>query len=154
MSSQNVPYLHQVFKNELQSIDLDVKRLQVAYLNTILLSPISGVVTGIYKNPGDSVRAGEPVIRVEDNTTLILVARLKYRGVISIGSTVTVKTALLDSTGATTSVTGSVVAARGHRYEDDQWEVLVSCNNIDGSGKPIFPLGYHFDYDDTVVTIS
>ena len=59
--------LKQVFDNELQNIDLDVKRLQIAYLNTILMSPISGVITGIYKNPGDWVQAGEPVIRVENN---------------------------------------------------------------------------------------
>jgi hypothetical protein len=154
MYSQNLPFLETVFSNELQSIDLDVKRLQVAYLNTILLSPIDGIVTGIYKNLGDCVRAGEPVIRVESNSTVILVATLAYRGLISIGSNVTVQTTLFDSSSAATSVNGSVVGVRGHRYEDDQWDVLVSCNNIDGSGNPIFPLDYHFDYDDTVVAIA
>jgi biotin carboxyl carrier protein len=149
MYSQNLPYLDKVFQNEKQSIDLDVKRLQVAYLNTILLSPIDGIVTGIYKNPGDAVRAGEPVVRVENNKTVILVAALKYPGRISIGQTATVQTNLFDSSTPTPPVPGRVIAVRGHRYEDDQWEVLVSCDNIDG-----FPLGYNFDYDDTVVTIS
>lgn len=154
MQSQNVPYLDQVFQNELQSIDLDVKRLQIAYLNTILMSPIDGVVTGVYKSLGDCVTAGEPVIRVEDNQTVLLAGTLKYRGLISTLSTATVQTSLFDSSGPKTSVTGSVVAARGRQYADDQWEIVISCNNIDGSGNSIFPLGYNFDYDDTVVTIT
>jgi hypothetical protein len=156
MYGQNLSDLKQVFLNELEAIDLDVKRLQVADLNTILMSPINGIVTGIYKNLGDSVKAGEPVIRVESNSAVILLATLTYRELITIGSIVTVQTTLFDSSSVLlpTSVTGSVVAVRGHRYEDDQWDVLVSCNNIDGLGNPIFPLDYHFDYDDTVVAIT
>lgn len=149
----NLPHLPQVFGNELQALDLDVKRLQVAYLNTILMSPIDGVVTGICKNLGDPVRAGEPVVRVEDNSNVILVATLSYPDLISIGSTVTVQTPLFDSTNPKTKAIGSVIAVRGHRYEDDQWDVLVSFNNI-VNGKPVFPLNYHFDYDDTDVSIS
>ena len=74
MYGQNLPHLAQVFQNELNSIDSNVFRLQVAFLDTILLSPIAGTVTGIYKNPGDAVKAGEPVIRVEDNSNIYLVA--------------------------------------------------------------------------------
>ena len=39
---------------------------------------------------------------------------------------------------------------RGQR-EDQQWEVILQCSNLDSSGKPIFPLGYNFDFDDTTV---
>ena len=66
MYTQNLPYLATVFRNELNSIDSNVFRLQVSYLDTILMSPINGTVTGVYKNPGDAVQAGQPVIRVED----------------------------------------------------------------------------------------
>ena len=52
------------------------------------------------------------------------------------------------------SIAGTVVEVRGHRSNDDWWVVAVSCNNLDGSGNPIFPLHYHFDYDDTRVTVS
>jgi hypothetical protein len=60
MNSLYFDSLDDVFSNELQSIDLDVKRLQVAYLNTILMSPIDGIVTGIYKNQstGNSILSG------------------------------------------------------------------------------------------------
>ena len=153
MSGQTIPYLTAVFQNELSSIDSDVFRLQIAYLNTILMSPIGGTVTGIYKSAGEAVRAGEPVMRVENNAEILLVATLIYRGPISIGSMVRVKTTLFDLPGTKTSINGPVVSVRG-QGDDDQWEVIVKCNNLDGGGKPIFPLGYHFDYDDTTVDIS
>ena len=149
----NLPNLATVFQNELNSIDADVYRLQIAYLNTILMSPIAGTVTGVYKNPGDAVQAGEPVLRVENSSVILLVARLIYPGRISIGSTATVQTPLFEQPGPLTSITGNVVAIRGEG-QDDQWEVIVNCNNLDASANPIFPLGYHFDYDDTTVTIS
>jgi len=153
---QNLPNLEIVFANELASIDLDVRRLQVDYLNTILMSPIAGIVTGIYKNVGDWVKAGEPVVRVEDNRTAILVATLKYPGLISIGSTVTVQTHLFDSPSTIPAgpTTAKVVAVRGHRDEDDRWDVLVNFPNVDASGNAILPLGYNFDYDDTSVNIT
>jgi biotin carboxyl carrier protein len=153
MYSQNLAELAQVFANELSSIDSDVYRLQIAYLNTILMSPIAGTVTGIYKNPGDAVRAGEPVLRVENSSEILLVARLIYPSRISIGSTVTVESPLFEQPGPPTSIAGSVVAVRGER-QDNQWEAIVNCDNLDGSGNPILPLGYHFDYDDTTVTVT
>jgi hypothetical protein len=149
MQGQNLPYLTYVFQNELNSMDGDVFRLQIAFLYTILMSPISGVVTGIYKNLGDPVRAGEPVIRVE---IVLLVANLVYHGPISIGSNVKVETTLFDREGPPTTVNGSVVAVRGQQA-DDQWEVIVNCNNLDAGGKQILPIAYNFDYDDTTVTI-
>ena len=153
MSVQNMPNLTQVFQNELQSIDADVYRLQIALLNAFMMSPIAGTITGVYKHPGDPVKAGEPVVRVEDNSTILLAARLVYRGPIVIGSTVTVQTALFDATNPPTMISGSVVAVHG-QHEDDRWDVMVKCNNLDASNQPVFPLGYRFDYENTTVTIS
>lgn len=150
MAGQNLPNLKQVFDNELQNIDLDVKRLQIAYLNTILMSPISGVITGIYKNPGDWVQAGEPVIRVENNQSVILVGTLAYQGPISIGRQLTVTTSLFDSSSAP-PIVANVIAVRGHPNEDDLWEVHAICDNVT---VPLLPLNYHFDYDNTSVTIN
>jgi hypothetical protein len=150
MASQNLLNLEQVFTNELQSIDLEVKRLQIAYLNSILMSPINGVITGIYKNSGDWVQAGEPVIRVEDNSTVILVGTLKYQGLISIGQQMTVTTSLFESSNAP-PIVGNVIAARGRPDEDDRWDVHILCDN---SSAPVLSLNYHFDYDDTSVTIN
>jgi hypothetical protein len=153
MFAQNLPNLDTVFTNELKSIDLDVKRLQIGYLNTILTSPIAGIITGVFKNPGDCVTAGESIFRVEDNATVYVMGTLVYRGLISLGATVTVTTTRF-SAGSPTSISGKVVAVRGVRGFDDRWEVVVRCNNLDGGGNQILPLHYHFDYDDTSVTIT
>jgi hypothetical protein len=162
MDAQKMPNISQILENNLESMDLGVKRLQIAFLNTILLSPIGGFVTGLYKNPGEVVRAGEPVMRVEDNTNIYISARVVYRGPIVIAppgappptnSNVTIQTKLFDNAPLSQPLTGTVVAARGHG-SDDTWDLVVQCYNLDGSGNPILPLGYHFDYDDTQFTIS
>ena len=147
MYSQNFQNLEQVFQNELNSIDGDVYRLQIAFLSTILMSPINGIVTGVYKNPGEAVRAGEPVIRVENNANVLLEGTLIYPGPISIGSEVTI-TPLADSPISQQGIPpGHVVALRGHQ-EEDRWQVVVLCLNAG------LPLGYCFDYDDTEVSIT
>ncbi len=85
MYGQNLSHLVEVFRNELTAIDSDILQLQNAFLNSLLLSPISGVVTGLYRHPGEAVRAGETVLRVENNETLLLVAKLVYRGPVGTG---------------------------------------------------------------------
>ena len=145
--------LRQVAKNELKSIDHRVYQFQIDLLKSVLMSPVSGIVTGIYKNPGDWVGAAEPVIRVENLETVLLLARLVYRGGVAIGSNVSVETRLFDSPGPRTTVKGRVVAMQGQQ-EDDQWMVIVECNNLDSGGQPIFPPGYQFDYDNTTVSIT
>jgi biotin carboxyl carrier protein len=148
--NRNFPHLPQVFTNELSNIDGDVYRLQVAYANTMLMSPIAGTVTGIYKNPGDAVRAGEPVIRVENNSTIFVEGTLIYPSLIQPNiSTVKITTTLFGSDAGAPYLAGTIVAARGQGQEN-QWSVVMQCDNPD----LLYPLGYNFDYDDTVVTIT
>ena len=157
MSAQNLPQLPTVFANELLSIDSEVYKLQIGYLNTILLSPFPGIVTGVYKYPGDAVRAGEPVLRVENISVILLDTVLICRGPIVAGkTTASITTALFgDSSGQPTTRSGLVVAARGQE-SDDKWHVVIECNNMDSSNppQPIFPTGYRFDSDDTTITLT
>jgi|SRR5579871_5465347 len=153
MATQNLPNLATVFRNELNNIDGDVYSLQLAYLKTILMSPIEGIVTAVYKRPGDAVRAGEPVLRIEDDRTIYVLARVGYRGPIVLGSTVEIQTNLFDLSPLPTPLSGNVVSVRGNR-DDDTWDLVVKCSNLDPLKKPIFPLGYQFDFDDTTVTIK
>ncbi|MGO8794714.1 MAG: hypothetical protein ACLQLC_07825 [Candidatus Sulfotelmatobacter sp.] len=153
VAGQSLPNLENVFQNELLAIDMDVKRLQVAYLNTILMSPITGVVTGVYKNVGDRVLPGETVVRVENTSSVYLVGVLIYRGVISLQANVSIQTTLFSASTATT-ITGTVVAARGDQSGDDRWEVVFLCPN-GTSGNPTLPVNYYFDYDEvTSITFS
>lgn len=153
MQTHYLDRLEQVFKNEIASIDAGINQLQVAYLNTILMSPISGVVTGVYKYPGDIVGAGDPVFRVEDNSDVLIVANVDCRGPISIGSMLQITTKLFDMPSPSVTIEAEIVAVRGSG-EDNQWEVIAKRANQDNSGKgPLFPLGYSFDYDNTLVAI-
>jgi multidrug resistance efflux pump len=153
MLGQNLPLLDRVFANELRAIDLDVRRLQIAYLNTILMSPIDGVVTGVFKNLGDCVRAGEPVMRVENDAEVFLVGTIICRDLISIGSKVSVTTQIFGKPTKLT-ISGLVVSVRGHDSDDDEWNVLVRCANPNAPGGLKLPINYNFDYDDTTVTVS
>ena len=112
--------------NELDSIDISVYHLQIAFLKTFLLTPISGTVTGVYKQPGDAVRAGETVLRVEDNSSVYLIGTVVYRGPIGIGMTAQISTSLYDVSGAPTTIPGTIVSARG-RGADDIWEIVAYC---------------------------
>ena len=154
----NLERLEEVFTNELASLDTDVNQLQIAYLNTILMSPISGTVTGVYKHPGDPVRPGETVFRVEDNSDVLIVANIVYGGPISIGSTLQIKTTLFDSPRSVdpprsrVEIAAQVVAAR-RQGDGDQWEVIAKVSNLDADGDKIFPFVYYFDSDNTEVSI-
>jgi hypothetical protein len=154
MANRNLPFLPQVFRNELAMIDHGVKQLQVEYLDTILMSPIDGIVTGIYKGLGDRVRRGDAAVRVENNHSVFLVGTLAHHRAIRHGDTVTVNTTRFSDSADTVGISGTVVGVRGHRSNDDWWTVAVHCHNLDAAGNPIFPLHYHFDHDDTTVTIS
>jgi len=154
MSGQNLNHLGRVFNNEKQNIDYDVMRLQVAYLNTLLMCPIGGVVTGLYKGPGDWVKAGEPVMRVEDNSSIVLSGTLMYRGPIPTSSMLSIQTSQFNAAN-TQPFPAQVVAVRGHRARDDMWDVRAVCNNpLDVAGKPLFPPGYNFDREYTTISIN
>lgn len=135
--------------NDLRAIDLNIKRLQVSYLDTFLLSPIDGVVTGVFRNVGDFVRAAQPVVRVENDAEIYLVGILKYRGLITIGQTITVTTSLFDNR----TVSGVVASVRGHDSEDELWDLLIRCGNRDAAGLPIFPINYNFDLDNATIEV-
>lgn len=151
MFEQNMPHLEQIFKNELASIDNDVYQLQVALLRSFLICPFQGIVTGIYKHPGDAVSAGEPVLRVENHRIVNVVATLAAHDFITIGATANL-TSTLGAGKPPVSVTGKVIAARG-LASSGHWEVIVKADNIDGAGNFILPLNYWLDPEYTDVTI-
>ncbi|WP_329082451.1 HlyD family secretion protein [Streptosporangium sp. NBC_01469] len=153
MFSQNIPYLETIFANELGSVDNDVYQLQIALLRSFLISPIEGVVTGVYKGLGEAVNAGEPVIRVEDNSLVHLLANLVHVGPILIGATATLTTMLAGAGNPTTSLNGTVVSARG-LDSGTRWEVIIRVNNVDAGGQYVLPLGYVFDPEYTDISIA
>ena len=152
----NIVNLDTVFKNELNSIDADIYRLQIGVLNTFLMSPINGRITALYKLPGEAVQAGEPVLRVEQESSIRVIAQLKYRGRIQVGYSAYFETNEFENNGlpggVPTSLSGTISAVRGSD-EDDRWVIAIDCPNESTSGELIFPPGYQFDYDDTKLWI-
>jgi hypothetical protein len=147
--------LQELFTNELASIDADVNQLQIAYLNTILLSPISGRVTGVYKTPGDTVRPGEPVFRVENDADILVVAQLVCRSLaVESGARLSITgNNHVDSNSNPVHIVADIVAAR-RQGADDRWEVIGKCANVGASATTkLLPLGYQFDYNRTTIHI-
>jgi hypothetical protein len=153
MFSQNIPHLEKIFANELASIDNDVFQLQIALLRSFLIPPGDGVVTGVYKEPGEAVSAGEPVVRVENNGHVLVTAKLVHAGPILTGNTATLTTTLAGAGGPATAVSGAVVSARG-LDSGTRWEVVIRADNVQAGGGYILPLDYVFDPEYTDVTIA
>jgi len=132
----------------------EVRKIQVTYLDTFLLAPFDGVITGVFRNLGDFVAAGQPVMRLENDTRVYLVGTIKCRSLISVGNKVNVTTTLFGTPGAAQAeFEGYVSAIRGHDAIDEQWDVLIRCDNI-ANGKRILPINYSFDFDATDLEIT
>jgi len=93
--------------------------------------------------------------RVESDDFVYLVGTVKYRGMLRIGNTVTVSTTLFEAVGAApVTVTGEVVAVRGHDSVSEQWDVLIFCENHTAAGDVVLPLNYNFDFESTTVEVT
>ena len=128
------------------------------YIGKMLRITASGRISSVITTPGTArfdVRIGGVI--AFDSLAILLDTVVIYRGPILIGNTTaTITTALFgDSSGAPTAISGQVVAARA-QDADDKWHIVIECNNLDGSSppKPIFPLGYRFDSDDTTISFT
>ena len=143
------------FGNELFAIDQQIQKLQVGYIDTFLVSPFSGLVTGMFCSEGDYVAAGQPVVRVEDDASVYLVGTVKYRGLLRVASQIKVVTTLFGAPGGRpTTIEGTVSAVRGHDAIDEQWDVLIRCDNRDAQDNAILPLNYNFDLDNTTIEVT
>lgn len=161
--SLQVPHLNTIMTNELEMIDQEIKQLQVNYIHTFLTSPFSGLVTAVYKDQGESVQPGEPVIRIEEDEEIYLVGKINCRGRLSVGRNINITiTDPFESEGGLISnaeelkLTGSIVAVRGHDIDNDEWNIIALCDNRlgDGTEGRKLPINYSFDYRNTSIEIS
>jgi hypothetical protein len=141
-----------IWKNELDAIDLEIKKLQLAYIATFVFSPFDGRVTAFYKQTGENARAGDPVVRVENETSLLLVGQVVCSSALSVGQQVTIATqnAFGDSAPAVT-LKGKVVVVKGVDTLCGRWNVTFDVGN---NGAASIPAGYDFDPDPGVTTVT
>jgi hypothetical protein len=151
MNAQTMPKLNVTLANELAGIDLGIRQLQVAYLSTILLPPISGNVTMIRKQPGDYVKAGETVVRVEDNSSVYLVGTLLNPPVITPMSSLTFTIYIPGQSPLT--IKGKVVHVTGGVNDNSEWHIVALCSNPSSpaAGTALLPLHYSLDPQTTIV---
>jgi hypothetical protein len=147
-----IPNLKQMWDNELRDLDLSVRKLQLAYIDTFLMPSIDGRVTLAAKQPGESVRAGEVVTRIENPATLELVGQIGCTTTISVGQpvTVTTKNVFASSPPVLLTLTGKLTMVRGYDGESSKWNVVFEANN---AATPI-PIGYDFEPDHNHTTIK
>ena len=151
-----VPHLEAILANEQRLLDLEIKQLQLNYIHSFLFPPFSGIITGVYKDRGEHVEAGEPVVRIENGEEVFVVGRINYRGRLDIGMKVDITATNAFESGVAVTLTGKVVAVRGHDADDDEWDVIFRCDNRDDNDakKRKFPLNYSFDYHAVELVIT
>jgi hypothetical protein len=150
---KRVPSLEMIWKNELDSIDLEIKKLQLAYIATFIFSPFDGKVTAFYKQAGENVRAGDPVVRVENENALLLVGQVVCPSAPSVGQPVKIVTQHVfgDSGSPPVILNGKVVVVKGVDTLCGRWNVTFDVGN---SGAVRIPAGYDFDPDPGVTTVA
>ena len=154
IASVSSPHMEKIIADENAAMDFEVRRLQVAYAESYLTSPISGVVTAVFKDVGECVQPGEAVIRVENDTIVFLVGRVQYFGMLRIGQDVIVRASDLYEAGAIEDFRGRIRGIRGHEADDDEWEILIECDNpADAQGRRKLPIYYQFDRDTTKIIV-
>jgi len=149
LASYRVPALSQVWTNELNDIDADIRRLQVGYSSTFLLPASAGTITTVYRQAGEFVSPSDSVVRVENQDgAILIVGQVRYRAALSIGAVATLS--INDVFGAAPPVPlkyrGPIVAVRGHDARSDTWDVIIQSDNQEVGGSPIrLPINYAVD---------
>jgi HlyD family secretion protein len=155
--------LEKILHSEETAGRLEVRKRQLALLDSYLLPPFDGIITAIYKDIGEYVQAGEPVMRVENDDKLLLVGFIQCKALVTIGMRVNFKVNNIFESGEMLSMTGHVVAVRGHDSDDDEWDVAIEVDNEHGQVlerkdkttsriKP--PLNLQFDKYETEITLE
>ena len=139
---------------DLRALDQEIRVLQSNYAHTYLVPPIGGIVTSVYKDIGESVEPGEPILRVENDAYVLLVGIIQVRSAIWPGVKITLTAKDIFETGSTKKVTATIVSVRGHDADNDEWEIVAEAKNPYVTGKPTLPLNYHFDTDTTDIKVD
>jgi hypothetical protein len=134
-------------------MDLEIRKLQVQFIETFLAPRLAGNVTVTMKEAGDNVRAGEAVFRIEGTSEILLTGQVKCRAPISIGQTCVVETTNVFASDPAVPLKfkAKVVSIRGYDSENDRWNIVLEAPNPPNPSNPVspndvrLPLGYDFE---------
>jgi hypothetical protein len=142
-----------IVADEQVAADLDLRRLQIAFAETFLTPPFEGVVTAVFKDVGECVQPGEPIVRVESDAVVFLVGRVHSTTPLRIGQDVIVRSSNLFESGVARDFPARIRSVRGHTADDDEWEILIECANPPDATGRVLPLYYQFDRDTTTLVL-
>jgi biotin carboxyl carrier protein len=137
----------EIMASELQILDLEVRTLQLNYVHSHLTAPIDGLITAVFKDVGESVEPGEPVLRIENDRVVLFVGRIQHQGRLSVGRNARLVLGSVFEDGSTQTIEGTIVAIRGHEADNDEWEIVIRTDNPIVDGSPLLPLQYSLDPD-------
>ena len=146
-SAFSVGEMRDIIERELDAADQDIRMLQLNFAHSFLLSPISGIVTGVFKDIGESVEPGEPVLRIENDRVVLVIGRVQCRAPLWVGREIRLSVRSVFENGHAEVVDGAIVAIRGHEKDNDEWEIICQVDNPLSDGRPLLPINYHFDRD-------
>lgn len=155
--------LQDILHNQDRAALQEVRKRQAALEDTYLMAPFDGLVTAIYKDVGEFVQAGEPVMRVESDSSLLLVGYVQCKRLVEVGQVARLIVNNIFESGDVLRMTGVVVAVRGHDADDDEWDVVIEVENrvgqqvthSDNTSTFIrLPLNLHFDKYETVLSLT
>jgi multidrug resistance efflux pump len=147
IASFRVDSMEKILANELAAMDQEARKLQTNFAHTFLTTPISGIVTIVYKDMGESVQVGEPVLRVENDDVVFAVGQVLHRSLLRVDQSVTVRIRDLFAEGTSLDIPGTIKAVRGHDADNDEWEVVIECRNPVVGVSKVLPIYYQFDRD-------
>ena len=120
-----VPEMATIIEREQEILDLEVLKAQLRYMQTFIVSPFRGVVTAVYKDLGEAVQAGESVIRVENDRTLLVVGFVQYRGALKVGRDIRITANNVFESNDSHTIQAKIVSVRGHdTQDDDEWDLI------------------------------
>lgn len=147
-----LPHLQEIWETELKAIHEEIRRAQLAYIDTFLIPPLPiptrpecGVITAINKDMGEYVQPGEAVVRIENAGRALLAGLLVYRDRLAVRQPVSINfRGLFEELppGGTGQLPGQIVTIRGHDSDNDVWDVVIECDNWDTS---LLPINYTFE---------
>lgn len=137
---------------ELKSLDHEVLKAQILYLESFITSPVAGLITAIYKDAGECVKSGDPVMRVESEGELLLTGIVLFRAALRPRESkvkITVKEPFERGAVNPIILDGTVVSVRGHDVDDDEWDIVIYCQD----NQHQLPINYQFDRNTTDIEL-
>ena len=141
-----LPTMVDSLSRELDAVDLGIRTLQVNLVHTFLFAPFTGLITAIYKDLGESVEPGEPVLRIENDDHLFFVGVVQHRGQVWPGRMAKISLgSVFEDDSLQNTVDAKVLSVRGHSSDGDEWDLLLEAANPKTGGRNTLPINYQLD---------